>query len=72
MPHQFAKDMIEQRLRPVITTVLTEQLGHDVRVAVVVDPSLDGTAPSPGPDGSSPAVGAGGPAAARAGHRPAG
>jgi chromosomal replication initiator protein len=42
VPHQFAKDVIEQRLREVITAVLTEQIGRDVRVAVVVDPSLDG------------------------------
>jgi chromosomal replication initiator protein len=44
VPHQFAKDVIEQRLRDVITSVLTEQLGRDLRVAVVVDPSLDGSA----------------------------
>jgi chromosomal replication initiator protein len=43
VPHQFAKDVIEQRLRQVITSVLTEQIGHEVRVAVVVDPSLDGS-----------------------------
>jgi len=42
VPHQFAKDVIEQRLREVITSVLTEQIGREVRLAVVVDPSLDG------------------------------
>jgi chromosomal replication initiator protein len=42
VPHQFAKDVIEQRLRQVITAALTDQIGHEVRVAVVVDPSLDG------------------------------
>ena len=42
VPHPFAKDVIEQRLRSVITSVLTEQIGREVRVAVVVDPSLDG------------------------------
>ena len=41
VPHQFAKDVIEQRLREVITSVLTDQIGRDVRVAVVVDPSLN-------------------------------
>jgi chromosomal replication initiator protein len=55
VPHQFAKDVIEQRLRSVITSVLTEQIGHDVRVAVVVDPSLDGAAP-PSRDGHGDAV----------------
>jgi chromosomal replication initiator protein len=55
VPHQFAKDVIEQRLRSVITSVLTEQIGHDVRVAVVVDPCLDGAAP-PSRDGHGDAV----------------
>jgi chromosomal replication initiator protein len=41
VPHQFAKDVIEQRLRDTITTALTGELGRDLRVAVVVDPSLD-------------------------------
>ena len=41
VPHEYAKDIIEQRLRPVITTTLTEQLGHEIRIAVVVDPSLE-------------------------------
>ncbi|HEU4911974.1 MAG TPA: chromosomal replication initiator protein DnaA [Actinomycetes bacterium] len=61
VPHQFAKDVIEQRLRQVITSVLTEQIGHDVRVAVVVDPSLDGAAHAaeetqPAPDEVGPDV----------------
>ena len=41
VPHQFAKDVIEARLRQVITSVLSEQLGAELRIAVVVDPSLD-------------------------------
>jgi chromosomal replication initiator protein len=41
VPNEFAKDIIESRLRAVITAVLTEQLGQEVRLAVVVDPSLD-------------------------------
>jgi len=41
VPHQFAKDVIEQRLRDTITAALTSELGRDLRVAVVVDPSLD-------------------------------
>jgi chromosomal replication initiator protein len=60
VPHQFAKDVIEQRLRETITGALADEIGRDVRIAVVVDPSLDavdpepgaGSAPSPGPDGS--------------------
>jgi chromosomal replication initiator protein len=41
VPHQFAKDVIEARLRQVITSVLSEQVGYELRIAVVVDPSLD-------------------------------
>jgi chromosomal replication initiator protein len=41
VPNEFAKDIIESRLRGVITAVLAEELGQDVRLAVVVDPSLD-------------------------------
>ena len=44
VPHQFAKDVIEARLRQVITAVLSEHVGRDLRIAVVVDPSLDATA----------------------------
>ncbi len=57
VPHPFAKDVIEQRLRDVITSALTDQIGREVRVAVVVDPSLDGPAADeleaadPGPTG---------------------
>ena len=45
VPHQFAKDVIEQRLRPVITSALTTEIGREVRIAVVVDPGLDADAP---------------------------
>jgi chromosomal replication initiator protein len=41
VPNEFAKDIIESRLRAVITSVLADKLGRDVRLAVVVDPSLD-------------------------------
>jgi chromosomal replication initiator protein len=41
VPNDFAKDIIEQRLRQVITASLAEQLGREIRIAVVVDPSLD-------------------------------
>jgi chromosomal replication initiator protein len=41
VPNEFAKDIIESRLRGVITAALAEQLSQDIRLAVVVDPSLD-------------------------------
>jgi chromosomal replication initiator protein len=69
VPHEYAKDIVEQRLRPVITTTLTAQLGHEIRIAVVVDPSLEDTEPprdgvpgseqSTAPDHSDPADDAG-------------
>ena len=50
VPHQFAKDVIEARLRQVITSVLSEQVGRDLRIAVVVDPSLDASPEPAEPD----------------------
>src|SRR3954462_14809216 len=35
-PNDFAKDVLEHRLRPLITQVLSNQLGRDIRVAVTV------------------------------------
>ncbi len=43
VPNDFAKDILEQRLRRAITEILTEELQREVRIAVVVDPSLDTT-----------------------------
>jgi chromosomal replication initiator protein len=37
-PNEFAKDVLENRLRPLITQVLSTQLGRDIRVAVTVQP----------------------------------
>src|SRR5262245_48582283 len=37
-PNDFAKEVLENRLRPLITQVLSEQLGRDIRVAVTVQP----------------------------------
>ena len=55
VPHQFAKDVIESRLREVISAVLGDQIGGELRVAVVVDPSLDaGEDESRSPAGSEP------------------
>ena len=39
-PNEFTKDVLETRLRPVVTAALSAQLGHDVRLAVTVDPAI--------------------------------
>src|SRR3954468_2237862 len=44
-PNEFAKDVLENRLRSLITQVLSDQLGRDIRVAVTVQPD-----PSPAND----------------------
>ncbi len=50
-PNDFAKEILETRLRPVIATALSQQLGREVRVAVTVDSTLpDDTAGEPGED----------------------
>ncbi len=51
VPHHYAKDVIEARLRQVVSSVLSEQVGRELRLAVVVDPSLDaGTPPDAAPE----------------------
>ncbi len=40
VPNDFTKDIVETRLRERVTETLRSQLGHDVRLAVTVDPSL--------------------------------
>ncbi len=40
-PHDFAKDVLESRLRPALTAALTAEIGRDVRVAVTVQPPAD-------------------------------
>ncbi len=40
-PTNFAKDVLESRLRPVISDALSAQLARDVRVAVTVEPHDD-------------------------------
>jgi chromosomal replication initiator protein len=42
-PNEFTKDVLETRLRPMITTALSELLGRDIRVAVTIeaDPARD-------------------------------
>jgi len=39
-PNEFTKDVLETRLRPLVTSALSAQLGHDVRLAVTVDPAI--------------------------------
>jgi chromosomal replication initiator protein len=38
-PHDFAKDVLESRLRPALTAALGAEIGREVRVAVTVEPS---------------------------------
>ncbi len=40
-PNDFAKDYLENRLRPLIAAVLSEELGREIRVAVTVAPPED-------------------------------
>ena len=39
-PNDFARDFIENRLRAVLTSALSGELGHEVQIAVTVDPSV--------------------------------
>jgi chromosomal replication initiator protein len=48
-PHEFAKDVLESRLRPALTAALAAEIGREVRVAVTVETST-------GADGSSGVV----------------
>ncbi|MEO8328600.1 MAG: chromosomal replication initiator protein DnaA [Candidatus Nanopelagicales bacterium] len=41
-PNEFTKDLIESRLRPHVTDVLSRELGRDMRIAVTVEPELAG------------------------------
>ncbi|MDA0565313.1 chromosomal replication initiator protein DnaA [Streptomonospora sp. S1-112] len=58
-PNEFAKEVLETRLRPAISQALSAELGREIRVAVTVDP----TAVQPPPAAAS-APGAYGPGAA--------
>ena len=50
-PNEFAKEILETRLRPVLATARRQQLGREVRVAVTVDSTCrDDTAGEPGED----------------------
>jgi len=41
VPNEFAKDTIETRMRDLVTSALSRELGRDVRIAVAVDPKRD-------------------------------
>jgi chromosomal replication initiator protein len=64
-PNDFAKDYLENRLRPLIASVLGDLLGRDIRVAVTVqspDPVVDATqgATAGDPQGPGRSAGSGG------------
>jgi chromosomal replication initiator protein len=46
-PNEFAKDVVETRLRGLITQVLSQELGRDIWVAVTVQPEPPRTATEP-------------------------
>jgi chromosomal replication initiator protein len=49
-PNDLTKEVLEQRMRETIIDLLSEQLGHPVRLAVTVDPALAAaSAPPPTP-----------------------
>jgi chromosomal replication initiator protein len=48
-PHDFAKDVLETRLRPPLAAALAAELGRETRVAVTVEPSAEPPA-DPGAD----------------------
>jgi chromosomal replication initiator protein len=45
-PNEFTKDLIESRLRPQVTEVLSRELGREVRIAVTVEPELSDDLPA--------------------------
>ncbi|WP_205472973.1 chromosomal replication initiator protein DnaA [Nocardioides sp. SYSU D00038] len=52
---EFARTQLEGRLRGQVQDALTAAFGHDVRIAVTVDPEL-GATPAPVPSSANPAV----------------
>ncbi|MDA2808024.1 chromosomal replication initiator protein DnaA [Nocardiopsis suaedae] len=53
-PNDFAKEILETRLRESISRALSAELGREIRVAVTVDPTAVQPAPSPAPQPPSP------------------
>jgi chromosomal replication initiator protein len=46
-PNDFAREILDTKLRPLIVDALSRQLGRDVRVAVTVEPEASDTADEP-------------------------
>jgi chromosomal replication initiator protein len=46
-PNDFTKDVLETRLRPLVTAALSDQLGTEIRLAVTVDSSITDSTPLP-------------------------
>jgi chromosomal replication initiator protein len=46
-PNHFAREYLENRLRPMIAAALTEELGRDIRVAVTVEHDIEATDDDP-------------------------
>ncbi|HEU5007623.1 MAG TPA: chromosomal replication initiator protein DnaA [Jatrophihabitantaceae bacterium] len=44
VPNEFARDFFEERMRPLITNLLSAELGADTRVAVTIDERTEDTA----------------------------
>jgi chromosomal replication initiator protein len=44
VPNEFARDFFEERMRPLITNLLTAELGVETRVAVTIDERTEDTA----------------------------
>ncbi|GAA1107337.1 chromosomal replication initiator protein DnaA [Nocardiopsis composta] len=56
-PNDFAKEILETRLRDSISRALSAELGREIRVAVTVDPTAMQPAPSPAPQPPAPPQG---------------
>ena len=39
-PNEFTKDVLETRLRPLVSSALSQIVGREIRLAVTVDPSI--------------------------------
>mgnify|MGYP000391213181 FL=1 len=39
-PNEFTKDVLETRLRPLVSSALSEIVGREIRLALTVDPSI--------------------------------
>jgi chromosomal replication initiator protein len=56
-PHDFAKDVLESRLRPALTAALAAEIGREVRVAVTVQQIAPDTSHQPASSGLSGLLG---------------